>query len=78
MGAKSEIICNQLYIGGITGRVYFAPRVRIREDHGDGMALMEVVGAKYDVTEQFDQVAVERAKALRREKRRAKVNEHGK
>lgn len=68
---RGEILRNQLYLGGLSGRVYFAPKVRVLADHDDGTGLMSVVGMKYDVTEQFDRVAVERSKALRSQKRKA-------
>lgn len=42
----------KLYVGSLSGRVYWAPRVTA-EPHDDGTATFRVVGEKRDVTDMF-------------------------
>jgi hypothetical protein len=48
----------RMFVGMLSGRVYWAPRVTA-EPHEDGTATFRVVGDKRDVTDMFEKCALE-------------------
>jgi hypothetical protein len=56
--AKRIHVGGKLFVGILSGRVYWAPRVTA-EPHGDGTATFRVQGDKRDVTAMFEECARE-------------------